>query len=387
MSLEDKIKKILQEAKKEDDEEGSLAKAEEKDEKDAENDDSAADADNKKEDGDDKDDDKEEAEVKESSVPGTDALLGTKQSEKLKDKPEEISGKSKTSKMTSAYSTSGQEKLPASPSSGASDATATGETAKIKSAYKTDAMPKLKEEAFEALFAGEELTEEFKTKAEAIFEAAVEQVSEARIEALQEEYQAQLDEAVEAVKGELVEQIDVYLDHAVKVWMQDNAVALESGLKVEMVSTFMEEMKAVFEKHYIDVPESKVDVVEEQEKTIDALKSELAESQEMATRAVLDAQVMRCEAIVAEHSAGLTAIEADKLKTLSENVDFNTDEEFSAKVKALKESYFRKGTKIDEKTITPQESTIVESKTHTDVEAVMKVLRTPNALKVIRSSN
>lgn len=391
-SLEEKIQAILGEAKG--DALKTLAQdyddADDKDEKDPkDSEDQNDDKDEDEKDDEDKGDtdvSKDKATVKESSVPGTDALLGTTQAETLKDKPVELSGSEKTSKMTSKYNKgTKQGKLSAEGQSGSSDEKASSETSKITSAYKTDAMPKLKAEAFEALFSGETLTEEFKVKAEAIFEAAVAQVAEARIEALLEEHQLQLTEAVEEVKGELVEQIDGYLDHVIEQWMEDNAVALESGIKVEMVSSFMENLKSVFTEHYIEVPASKVDVVEEQAQTIEKLQAELAEAKEAQETAMSEAQVLKCDAIVAEAKQGLTDVQAEKLQSMAENVEFDTEEEFAAKVSALRESYFNKEAVVKTKTQdTTKADSITES--HSDVAAVMKVLRS-DSLKIIKSSN
>ena len=402
MSLEDKIKMIL-EGKKDD--EKVFGKDAEDDGKDDEQDDHAEpDADDNGGKSDDDEDDekddsgdtdlskdstkKDKATVKEATtVPGSPDLEGKKVKETLTAKPDEISGASKTSKTVAKYKTNIQGKLDDASGKGSSDEKATSETSKIKSAYSTSSMPKLKMEAFEALFAGESLTEEFKVKAEAIFEAAVEQVAEAKIAVLQEEYQEQLTEAIDEVKGELVEQIDGYLDHIVEKWMEDNAVALESGIKVEMVSSFMEKMKEVFTEHYIDVPESKLDVVAEQAAQIADMQEELATQKELAEQAIAEAKILKCDAIVASISEGLTAIESEKLYSLAENVEFDTEEEFGTKVKALKESYFRKGAaKITTQDTTPATKM---NESHSDVAAVMKVLHASKdgQLKVIRSSN
>ena len=408
MSLEDKIKAILGEAKV-DEAKGDALKAlgdlvdgseddktsDDQEDKDQDSDDQDSDKD---QDSDDQDSDKDQddtkskktavsqdsgktdkAEVKEdvTSVPGT--------GKSLIDAKEQLSGSEKTSKMTAKYNKgTKQEKLTPEGQGGSTDAKAAEETAKIKAKYETPAMEKLKAESFEALFSGETLTEEFQTKAKAIFEAAVAQVAEAKVEALQEEYQLKLDEAVEEVKGELVEQIDGYLDHVVEEWMQDNAVALESGIKVEMVSSFMESLKDVFTQHYIEVPESKVDVVEEQAAAIEELQLKLAEAEEIAEAALIESKVLKAEAIIAEAQEGLTQVQAEKLYSLAENVDFETEEEFAAKVNALRESYFRK----DAKTATQEEkqpAQIEESKSYSDVEAVLQALRQDS--KLIRSSN
>lgn len=386
MSLEDKIKKILQAVNEE--------KDAPKDKDDDQDDDTKKNGADTDKDGDDTDlakdsKKKDDACVKESVVPGTDALLGTKQSETLKQGAEEVSGSGKTAKLVAKYDKSTkQPKLPENGSGGSTDPKASEETSKIKANYAGGSMPKLKEEAINALFAGEELSEEFKLKAEAIFEAAVEEASDARVSALQEEYQQQLTEAVEEAKGELVEQIDGYLNHVVEQWMQDNAVALESGIKVEMVSSFMENMKSVFAEHYIDVPEDKIDVVAEQATQIEALEAEVQGLREAAERSEVEARILKCESIIKDASEGLTAIEAEKLKGLAENVEFETEEEFAGKVKALKESYFRKSPSKPAASQDPTPAAhISESKTHSDVEAVLKVLRQNDAPKIVRSIN
>lgn len=385
MKLEDKIKQILEAASVPNDgKKPEAGKGDKSDKKDDKGGDTDLAKDSTKKDG---------ADVKESVVPGTDALLGTQQKETLSGAEQELSGAGKTAKLVAKYDKgTKQPDVKDVATGGSTDSKASDETNKIQAQYKMGtSQGKLKEDAFAALFAGEELTEDFKIKAEAIFEAAVEQVAEAKVQALQEEHQQQLTEAVEAVKGELVEQIDGYLDQTIEKWLQDNAVALESGIKVEMVSSFMENMKNVFTEHYIDVPESKINVVEEQAKEIESLQSELAEAKALAEKAVVEAQILKCEAVIAEASEGLTAIEAEKLKTLAESVEFETEEEFAAKVKALKESYFRKSKTEDVKTPTQESTTasIVESKTHSDVEAVMNVLRKADAdaIKFVRSTN
>lgn len=387
MALEDKIRAILAEGKKD------LKAESDKADKDS----NKGSDDEKKPDEDDKGEKdssqpvafkggkKDKVKVEEESIPG----LGVE----LKGDATYTSGVEKEGKLVRLQKSTQMKTGPAMEKEtevsdgGAKDTTAKLETSKIVAKQTHEPMGKLKEDAFEALFSGESLTEEFKAKAEAIFEAAVSQVAEARIEALQEEYLVVLDEAVEAVKVELEEQIDGYLDFVVEQWMQDNAVALESGIKVEMVASFMKGMKNVFEEHYIDVPESKVDVVQEQANQISEMEAELVELREVAEKAQAQVQVLSCEAIVAEYQVGLTAIEAEKLHSLAEHIEFVTDEEFEAKVKTLKESYFSKSGSIARK-ITTQESAPVSTmnESHSDVAAVMRVLQ-DKQLKLIRSSN
>lgn len=197
-------------------------------------------------------------------------------------------------------------------------------------------------EDFAALFDGQELTEEFKSKAQVMFEAAVAYQVEQRVEELQEEFQQQVSEAVGEVKAELSEQIDGYLDYVVEQWLQDNAVALESGMKVELVGSFIDGLKQVFQEHYVDVPEDKVNVVEEQAQQIGELQEEVKALQEEKAKAVADKLVLQCEEILADKAKGLTAIEEDKFRSLAENVEFKTVEEFELKAQTIREQFFKK---------------------------------------------
>lgn len=383
MSLEDKIKKILGEAsaKKEDDLDPKNAQADGQDVSDK--DDAGCDDKN----SDQTDVSKDTASVKESLVPGTDNVLGTKVSEKLKGSESEVSGAEKTSKTVAKYNKgTKQPKLDEPAKSGGSDEKASSETAKIKEKYSSSTMPKLKAEAFDALFNGETLSEDFKVKAETIFEAAVSQIVEERVGALQEEYQLQLSEAVEEAKGELVEQIDEYLDYVVEQWMKDNAVALESGIKVEASMGVIEKLKQVFEEHYIEIPENKVDVVESQATEIETLKAQLAEAVEISEIAINEAKILKCEAIIAEAADGLTAIESEKLKSLAENIEFDTEEEFATKVNTLKEAYFKQKPSVNEET---QDTTKIDklAESTNEVDAVLAVLRNGSLNKLIKSSN
>lgn len=218
-----------------------------------------------------------------------------------------------------------------------------GDNAKIKAGEKNkEKGGKLSaNEHFDALFNGEELSEKFKSKAEAIFETAITTIAEERIEALEEEYKVKLEEAVEEVKGKLVEQIDGYLDFIVEQWIDDNAVALESGMKVELVNSFIDGMKNLFQEHYIDIPENKLDIVEEQARKIEELEAQATNLKEEKEEAVREVLVIQCEEVVSNLINGLTAIEEEKFRSLTENVEFEDLEEFESKAKTIRESYFK----------------------------------------------
>ncbi len=259
-----------------------------------------------------------------------------------------------------------------------------GDNAKIKKGESNrDPAKKLSSpmgEHMAVLFDGETLSEEFKTKAEAIFEVAVNSVVEEYETQLHEEYQQKLDEAVEVVKGELVEQIDGYLDYVVEQWIKDNAVALESGIKVELVNSFISGMKQVFEDHYIDIPEDKVNVVEEQAGRIEELESEVVSLREETELAITEATVVKCEKIISTLSSGLTAIQGEKFRELAEGVEFESVEEFETKAKTIRESYFKDGNSQDVK---PAQKLTEEKETSSTVSDVLKVLQ-KGQLKFVR---
>jgi hypothetical protein len=257
------------------------------------------------------------------------------------------------------------------------DPAAEADNTKIKAGQsKKSSEPTKLKEHMEALFDGEDLSEAFQEKALTIFEAAVEFASEEKIQEAADKYHTQLSEAIEEVKGELVEQIDGYLNDIVESWHKDNAVALESGLKIEMMESFMSGMKDLFESHYVEIPEDKLDVVQEQAETIDAMKLQLEALQKTTDKALAETTMIKCNATVAKLSEGLTVVDSEKLAALAEGVEFSSDEEFATKVHALKESYFRKDSK-DAKTEIVEQSqekqTVVES--HGEVEAVLKAMQ------------
>ena len=199
---------------------------------------------------------------------------------------------------------------------------------------------KMKED-LDALLGGENLSEEFVTKASTIFEAAVisraeEVITEAEI-ALQEQFES----AVEEIKEDLAAKVDDYLNYMVEEWMKENALAIEKGLRAEIVEDFITGLKGLFEEHYIDIPEEKVQVVEELTSKVEELENALNE--QIARGIELTKSLNEQKKIEAIYTAceGLTQTQVEKLKSLAEGVEFTTEEEFVAKVDVLKESYFK----------------------------------------------
>lgn len=202
-------------------------------------------------------------------------------------------------------------------------------------------------EDIEALFAGEDLSEEFKEKAKTIFEAAVKSKLEEELAVLEEAYAATLEEQVAAINESLTENVDDYLNYVVEQWVSDNEVAIESGLRTELMEDFVSGMRNLFAEHYIDIPEEKVSVVEEMASKVEELEAKLNEEIErnvalnkMLNEAhVNDALDAACE--------GLTATQAEKLKSLAEGIEYSDASEYAQKVQTLRESYFTNAVKTD----------------------------------------
>jgi hypothetical protein len=186
------------------------------------------------------------------------------------------------------------------------------------------------------------LSEEFKEKAEVIFEAAIKSKLAEEIDRLEEKYNEELAEEVESTKAELVEKVDSYLNYVVENWMEENKLAVQSGLRTEIAEKFMNSLRDLFTESYIEVPESKVDLVDEMAAEI----SELEEAHNSAVAKSLEMQeeleVLKRDAIIREAAEGLAQTQVEKLKDLVEDVDFEDEETFAQKVATVKESYFTK---------------------------------------------
>jgi AcrR family transcriptional regulator len=195
-------------------------------------------------------------------------------------------------------------------------------------------------EHIEALFAGEELSEEFKEKATAIFEAAVSQKIQEEIAALEEAYAETLEEHVAQIEEDLSSNVDDYLNYVVEQWVNENEVAIEAGLRSELTEEFISGLRNLFAEHYIDIPEDKVSVVEEMGSKVAELEEKLNEEIERNVQLTKYLNESKQSEIVAELSEGLTATQAEKLKSLSEGIEFTSVNEYAQKVNILRESYF-----------------------------------------------
>jgi hypothetical protein len=193
-----------------------------------------------------------------------------------------------------------------------------------------------------ALTEGEELSEEFKDKAATIFEAAVKSKLRSEVERIEESKTQEIAEEVNRIRDELTEKVDAYMDYVVEEWMKENETAIERGLKGEIAEDFISGLKALFEEHYIDVPDEKYDILEAQSEKIDQLEEKLNE--QISKNADLNKSVGELvrESVFAEVSEDLTDTEVEKFKSLADEVDFVNEETFKDKLNSLKESYFPK---------------------------------------------
>lgn len=186
------------------------------------------------------------------------------------------------------------------------------------------------------------LSEEFKQKTSVIFEAAVKSKLSEEITRLEENYAVELAEEVETIKTDLVGKVDSYLNYVVETWMEDNKVAIQNGLRTEIAESFMNNMRDLFVESYIEVPETKVDLVDELAGQVEELEERLNNTTGDAISLAEELETYKRNTIIAEASRDLADTQAEKLKGLLESVDFENEESFVAKVNTVKESYFSK---------------------------------------------
>ena len=191
-----------------------------------------------------------------------------------------------------------------------------------------------------ALFEGEELSEEFQNKARTIFEAAINAKLAEVKEAVKTEYEEQLVEEVAAIKSELEERVDAYLEYVADEWLQENQIAVESGLKTEMTESFLEGMKSLFEEHYVSVPEEKYDVIESMVDKLDEMEGKLNEQIEKNIALNRRLAESTADVVFSDVTEGLATSQKEKLATLVENVEFESEADYREKLVTLKESYF-----------------------------------------------
>ena len=191
-----------------------------------------------------------------------------------------------------------------------------------------------------ALVNGEELSEEFKQKAATIFEAAVMNRVKQEVAKLDEAYDVRLNEQVEQIKEGLVEQVDGYLDYVVEQWIEQNEIALESGMRSEILEGFVGGLKSLFEQHYIDIPEEKYDVLGDLEGQVAELQTKLDEQFKLNAETQSELFQYQAAQIVSDLSEGLVDTDKEKFVSLVEELEFDGVESFEKKAKTIRESYF-----------------------------------------------
>jgi hypothetical protein len=198
------------------------------------------------------------------------------------------------------------------------------------------------EEDVNALLEGEELSEEFQEKAKTIFEAAIRsKVSEIK-ESLEQQYETALLEEVEEIKSHLVERVDSYLEYVAEEWFTENTLTIEHGLKTEMTESFLSGMKDLFEAHYVSIPEDKYDVLESMVEKLDEMEEKLNEQIERNISLNKRLAESVADGIFDEISEGLALSQKDKLASLAESVEFESEEQYREKLETLREAYFPK---------------------------------------------
>ena len=196
------------------------------------------------------------------------------------------------------------------------------------------------EEDVNALLSGEDLSEEFKEKAKTIFEASINAKITDIENQLNEEYNKKLTEEVESIKVELTERTDAYLEYVADEWMKENALAVERGIKTEMTESFMEGMKKLFEEHYVTLPDDKYDVLENMVDKLDEMETKLNEQIEKNVALNQKLGESTAQTIINNVAEGLAVSQKEKLQSLAESVEFESEESYRGKIETLKESYF-----------------------------------------------
>ncbi len=231
-------------------------------------------------------------------------------------------------------------------------------------------------EDVDALVAGEELSEEFRQRAATIFEAAVTSKVNDEVKVVTEAFEQSLTEEVEKVKTELAEKVDDYLSYAAKQWLEENAIAVEHGIKNEMAESFFNGLKELFVEHNFTVPEEKFNLLDGMAEEIDDMEKKLNE--QIDANVTLNKRVgelVKME-IVTECAAGLAETQKEKLASLAEGVEFETEEDFRKKIETIKESYFtrKEATEVADPTEDKGE-TLVEDTTSTTMSKYVDALK------------
>ena len=239
--------------------------------------------------------------------------------------------------------------------------------------------PSATKEHLDALFSGEDLSEDFRNKATTIFETAINERADAVEVELHEAYEVALTEAVEKLQQEITERLDDYLGYVVENWMKDNELAVESGIRTEVAENFIAGLRDLFESSFIDVPEEKYDLVDGLATEVEELRSRLDEAVNENIELGKDKTVADCALVFEEKTEGLLETEVERLRTLAEGIEFDSVEQFSEKLDTIIESYSNSNVTVKEETdITTPEEGVEASAGNPLMEAYTNALRNPN---------
>ena len=330
------------------------------------------------EDKDDEDDEKEQVKKEEVKVPSTKSAMIKALFDKVNGmKKEEVTAKWKDLMgVAEAEDMGGPTPMDSDPKK--------DEVGKKKKKMKV-AMPEINvKEDIDALVEGEQLSEEFKSKASTIFEAAVHQkvmeIATVKVEELEKEFQSDLQEEIISFRDELTEKVDGYLNYVVEEWMRENELALENSLRSEITEEFMGGLKNLFTEHYIDVPDEKVDIVESLYDKVEELEGQLNTQIEENVKTKDELNEYRKNKILEEVCSDLADTQSEKMKSLVEGVSYEENaEDFESKIKTIKESYFPNQVKqdenIDQKDVVSEDSPSEETpKMNNIMEAYSKAI-------------
>ncbi len=206
-------------------------------------------------------------------------------------------------------------------------------------------------EDVQAMFSGEELSEEFTSKATTIFEAAVVSKVNEILETVTVDFESDLEAEKVQIAGKLSEQVDSYLEYVAEEWMKENELAVEQGIRSEIVENFMTGLRGLFEENYIDIPEEKVDLVDELASKVTELESSINEEMERNIELRKELVESKQSAILSAACEGITESQAAKLQSLAEGVEFEDTDSYTAKLETLKESYFPKEEVVSEEVV------------------------------------
>lgn len=236
------------------------------------------------------------------------------------------------------------------------------------------------EEDISAIFAGESLSESFMKKARMVYEAAVISTATNIAEDIENEYAETLEQVTEKIRTELTEQVDDYLNYMVEEWVKENEIAIEKGLRAELTEDFISGLRNLFVEHYIDIPEDKVNVVEELAEKVEALESKLNEEINRNVALKKNLNEAKKIQILSKVCEGLTETQVEKIKSLAEGVEFASEEDYSEALETLRENYFPskavKTTVLDEEAVDGEKTGLEETKTvNPEMEQYVKAIR------------